>query len=85
MSLWRRTLRSCGGRGARRVEPEQTMAQILLDLAAPTHQPQTCFDIGWDHARHGLPPPPEHCRHGNALLRGCREGLACFGSLTRGA
>lgn len=61
------------------------MAQILLDFAAPTQQPQTGFDIGWDHARHGLPPPPEHCRHGNALLRGWRAGHACFGTRTRGA
>jgi len=61
------------------------MAQILLDFAAPPAEPQLGFDIGWDHARHGLPPPPEQCRPGNALLRGWRAGHACFGARTRGA
>jgi hypothetical protein len=61
------------------------MAQILLDFAAASAEPQIGFDLGWDHARHGLPPPPEQCRHGNALLRGWRAGQACFGARSRGA
>lgn len=61
------------------------MVQILLDFAAPPAAPQLGFDLGWDHARHGLPPPPGLCRQGSALLRGWRAGHACFGTRTRRA
>lgn len=47
--------------------------------------PQVGFDIGWDHARHGLPPPPEQWLDGNPLHQGWRAGKACFGERTLGA
>ena len=61
------------------------MAQTLRDPAAPPADPQVGFDIGWDHARHGLPPPAGHWLQGNPLHRGWRAGQACFGERTRGA
>jgi hypothetical protein len=53
----------------------------------PTHpaDPQVGFDIGWDHARHGLPPPPEQWLEGNPLHQGWRAGRACFGERILGA
>lgn len=73
------------GAGPAALNRKCTMAQILFDFAAASAEPQIGFDIGWDHARHGLPPPPDQCRHGNALLRGWRAGHACFGARSRGA
>lgn len=72
-------------RGPAALKRKSTMAQILLDFAAARTEPQIGFDLGWDHARHGLPPPAAHCQYGNALLRGWRAGHACFGARTRTA
>jgi hypothetical protein len=47
--------------------------------------PQTGFDIGWDHARHGLLPPPAQWFDGNPLQQGWQAGRACFGERTLGA
>lgn len=47
--------------------------------------PQVGFDIGWDHARHGLLPPPEQWLEGSPLHQGWRAGKACFGERTLGA
>ena len=40
------------------------------------------FDIGWDHARHGLVPPPELLIEGTPLGQGWRTGKAVFGGRT---
>jgi hypothetical protein len=59
------------------------MAQtsFALDDTHPA-DPQVGFDIGWDHARHGLPPPAEQWLDGNPLHQGWRAGRACFGERT---
>lgn len=63
------------------------MAQTLLafDSDALSADAKLGFDIGWDHARHGLPPPPEQWLDGNPLQQGWRAGKACFGARTRAA
>ena len=63
------------------------MVQTLLafDSDALTADAKLGFDIGWDHARHGLPPPPEQWLDGNPLQQGWRAGKACFGGRTRSA
>jgi len=62
------------------------MAQtaLALDHKHPA-DPQVGFDLGWDHARHGLLPPPEQWLDGNPLHQGWRAGNACFGARTLGA
>jgi hypothetical protein len=40
------------------------------------------FDIGWDHAHHGLVPPPELLLDGTPLGQGWRAGKAVFGRRT---
>jgi hypothetical protein len=40
------------------------------------------FDIGWDHAHHGLVPPPELLLEGTPLGQGWRAGRAVFGHRT---
>ena len=43
--------------------------------------PQVGFDIGWDHARHGLPPPPEQWpRIGCAAAACAAEPLSATGA-----
>ena len=61
------------------------MAQTLIALDTPPAGAKTGFDIGWDHARHGLLPPPAHWREGSALQQGWRAGKACFGARTLAA
>ena len=58
------------------------MAQTLLAFESHPADPQVGFDIGWDHARHGLVPPPEQWLDGNPLHQGWRAGRACFGERT---
>ena len=43
------------------------------------------FDIGWDHAHHGLVPPAELLLEGTPLGQGWRAGKAVFGSRTLAA
>jgi hypothetical protein len=40
------------------------------------------FDIGWDHAHHGLVPPPELLLDGTPLGQGWRAGKAVFARRT---
>ena len=47
--------------------------------------PRAGFDIGWDHAHHGLVPPPEQLFDGNPVRLGWQAGKACFGAHTLGA
>ena len=61
------------------------MAQTLLAFDAHPADPQVGFELGWDHAHHGLVPPPEQWLDGNPLHQGWRAGRACFGGRTLGA
>jgi len=61
------------------------MAQTLLAFESHPADPQVGFDIGWDHSRHGLLPPPDQWLDGNPLHQGWRAGKACFGERTLGA
>lgn len=64
------------------------MTQATLELTpAPQGQPAepmdgTGFEIGWDHAHHGLVPPPELLLDGTPLGQGWRAGKAVFGRRT---
>jgi hypothetical protein len=67
---------------------EPTMNQTPLALeAALSSNPGTVadrvgFDIGWDHAHHGLVPPAELLLDGTPLGQGWRAGRAVFGRRT---
>lgn len=50
--------------------------------AIPPAGADIAFQIGWDHARHGLVPPPEHLLPGHPLREGWNAGRACFGQRT---
>lgn len=41
------------------------------------------FELGWDHGRHGLTPPPEHLSAASAIRQGYESARASFGSRTR--
>lgn len=68
------------------------MNQATLELiarpetgpAAPITAPadSTGFDIGWDHAHHGLVPPAELLLEGTPIGQGWRAGRAVFGRRT---
>ena len=44
---------------------------------------RTGFELGWDHARHGLTPPPELLSAASAIRQGFEAGRASFGGRTR--
>lgn len=44
---------------------------------------RTGFELGWDHARHGLTPPPEQLSAASAVRQGFEAGRASFGGRTR--
>lgn len=44
---------------------------------------RTGFELGWDHARHGLTPPPEQLSAASAIRQGFEAGRASFGGRTR--
>jgi hypothetical protein len=41
------------------------------------------FELGWDHARHGLTPPAEQLSAASAIRQGFEAGRASFGGRTR--
>lgn len=55
--------------------------QDILDLASEHTDPvdRDGFDLGWDHAYHGLVPPPELLLDGTPVSQGWRAGKAVFG------
>jgi hypothetical protein len=71
---------------------ELQMNQATLELIArpetsPASQASTAadatgFDIGWDHAHHGLVPPAELLLEGTPIGQGWRAGRAVFGRRT---
>jgi hypothetical protein len=46
---------------------------------------RTGFDLGWDHAHHGLVPPAELLLDGTPVSQGWRAGKAVFGRRTLGS
>ena len=67
------------------------MTQTLLAFAAKsanteteteTAADRTGFDIGWDHAHHGLVPPAELLLEGTPIGQGWRASRAVFGRRT---
>lgn len=60
------------------------MNQALIELDARTTDPvdRTGFDIGWDHAHHGLVPPAELLLDGTPVSDGWRAGKAVYGHRT---
>lgn len=58
--------------------------QTLLDLGTAANEPldPVGFDIGWDHARHGLVPPPGLMLDGTPVSQGWRAARAVFGPRT---
>jgi hypothetical protein len=68
---------------------ETSMQQAALDLVlqptlaaadpAPNQVDSTGFDIGWDHAHHGLVPPAGLLLAGTPVCQGWMAGKAVFG------
>lgn len=62
------------------------MAQAAFEFAPPPvaalRQPQTGFEIGWDHAHYGLVPPAEHLHPAHPLRQGWDAGRTSFGQRT---
>ena len=57
-------------------------ATLALDAPPAAEPDRTAFDIGWDHARHGLVPPPHELQAPGAVGRGWLAGRAVFGART---
>ena len=59
---------------------------LALEATQPsdtsTEADRVGFDIGWDHAHHGLVPPAELLLEGTPLGQGWRAGRAVFGRRT---
>ena len=66
------------------------MDQSLLELdpaSAPARSAadDAGFQLGWDHAHHGLVPPPELLLDGTPLRQGWQAGRSVFGQRTMAA
>ena len=61
------------------------MAQTLLAFDTSPADLQTGFDIGWDHARHGLTPPAPLWQDHHPVHQGWCAGRSCFGDRTLAA
>lgn len=63
----------------------ETMNQVELALPTPEpeHDDASGFAIGWDHAHHGLVPPPELLLEGTPIGQGWRAGRAVFNGRSR--
>lgn len=57
-------------------------AALDLDTLPADHHDRIGFDIGWDHAHHGLMPPAELMEGAAALHQGWVAGRALFGERT---
>jgi hypothetical protein len=57
--------------------------ELALPSEEPAHADGTGFSIGWDHAHHGLVPPPELLLEGTPIGQGWRAGRAVFASRSR--
>ena len=56
--------------------------QPIADSPANAPADRTGFDIGWDHAHHGLVPPAELLHPGTPVCQGWMAGKAVFGRRT---
>jgi hypothetical protein len=69
-----------------KTEPKMNQTPLALEAILPkacrTEADHIGFDIGWDHAHHGLVPPPELLLDGTPLGQGWRAGRAVFGRRT---
>ncbi len=61
------------------------MNATQLNLDARPADPHIGFELGWDHAHHGVAPPPGHDHDASPVAQGWRAGQACFGARTLGA
>ena len=63
---------------------ERQMNQALLELPVTQPHPadRCAFDIGWDHARHGLVPPAELLLPSTPVCQGWMAAKAVFGRRT---
>lgn len=61
------------------------MSQVELELCVQEAEPAdaTGFRIGWDHAHHGLVPPPELLLDGSPVGEGWRAARAVFARRAR--
>jgi len=61
------------------------MSQVELALPSDEQDPAdgTGFRIGWDHAHHGLVPPPELLLEGTPIGQGWRAARAVFAGRSR--
>ena len=57
-------------------------AALELDHLVPAAADRTGFDIGWDHAHHGLVPGAELLHDGTPVCQGWMAGRAVFGRRT---
>lgn len=55
---------------------------LELDTADASTVDRTGFDIGWDHAHHGLVPPPQLLLPGTPVCQGWMAARAVFGRRT---
>lgn len=60
------------------------MNQASIELALPPSPSvdRTGFDIGWDHAHHGLVPPADLLQAGSPVCQGWMAGKAVYGRRT---
>jgi len=61
------------------LETTMTQATLALDTPPAEAADRTGFDIGWDHAHHGLVPPAELLHAGTPVCQGWMAGRAVFG------
>ena len=67
------------------------MHQVTLNLDTPSPAPhadaceRTGFELGWDHAHHGLVPPPGLLLPDTPICQGWMAGKAVFGGRTLSA
>lgn len=70
-------------RGGARSRPLlRTAAASAVAATAQDEGPDPAWLLGWDHAHHGLVPPPEHLLPGHPLRQGWEAGRAAFGRRT---
>jgi len=61
------------------------MSQAALDFDFHPFDRDVAFELGWDHAHHGVTPPVEHLAMGSPLRHGWDAGRASFGKRTLAA
>lgn len=81
VAAWRRWLRphaESAARGERPAAPFATGGEAEGSQGPATFE-AVGFEIGWDHAHHGIAPPPAHLHPGHPVRQGWEAGCACFG------